>query len=148
MLLAMPQPASTLPEMYWQRTFPGRPDQARQARSFLSALLPTHPGLDDMLLTVDELVVNAIQHTRSGEPDGTLRVGVLLDSDAVIVSVTDQGGPHQPVGRPPGGLAESGRGLALVSALTVRWFWTGTDQSRTLTACFPALPAPETPVRF
>ncbi|WP_433327781.1 ATP-binding protein [Spirillospora sp. CA-294931] len=138
MLLAMPQPASSLPEMYWQRSFPGRPDQAGQVRSFLRVLLPAHPGLDDVLLAVAELVVNAIKHSRSGEPGGIFRVAIVLDSDGIAVSVTDQGGPGRPTGRAPGGLAESGRGLALVTALSARWSWSGTDQSRTVTVCFSA----------
>ncbi|MFI0444456.1 ATP-binding protein [Actinomadura sp. 6N118] len=148
MLLAIPEPAPTCPEMYWQRTFPGRPDQARQARCFLRALLPTHPGLDDMLQVVDELVVNAIQHTHSGEPGGTFQVRVLLDSAVIAVSVIDQGGPNRPESLASGGLAESGRGLALVAALAVRWFWSGSDLSRTITACFPAVSHPEVSSRL
>ncbi|MFG2005830.1 ATP-binding protein [Spirillospora sp. NPDC048911] len=143
MSLAMPESAPIVLEMYWQRTFPGRPEEARQARSFLRALLPTHPGLDDMLQVVDELVVNAIRHTRSGEAGGTFRVRVLTDAACIAVSVIDEGGPGRPVRRAPGGLAESGRGLALVAALSVRWFWSGSGRSRAITACFAAPSHPE-----
>ncbi|MFC4905711.1 ATP-binding protein [Actinomadura gamaensis] len=138
MLLAMPQPAPSVREMYWQRSFPGRPEQVREARFFLRTLLPGHPGLDDMLLVVDELAANAVQHTRSGEPGGVFEVGVLLDGEHVAVSVVDQGGSGVPAGAVSDELDESGRGLALVAALAVRCSWSGTEASRTVIAFFPA----------
>ncbi|MCP2336560.1 ATP-binding protein [Actinomadura rupiterrae] len=138
MLLAIPQSRPSSAQMYWQRAFPGRPDQARQARSFLRALLPAHPSLDDMLLVVDELAANAVQHTRSGEDGGVFEVGVLVEAERVVVSVTDQGGPKVPADGASDELAESGRGLILVAALADRCRWSGTDRSRTVTAAFPA----------
>jgi hypothetical protein len=67
MLLQAHMPAVAVPAMYWRRTFPGRPDQARAVRAFVAALLPDRPCLDEVLLAVDELVVNALRHTKSGQ---------------------------------------------------------------------------------
>jgi anti-sigma regulatory factor (Ser/Thr protein kinase) len=139
MLLATPKPADAGQEMYWRRTFPGVPEEARAARDFLRALLPGHPRLDDVLLAADELVVNTLQHTRSGAKGGTFHLEVLLDEEGVTVSVTDQGGPKEPAAHTDDrDLSESGRGLALVTALATRWTWSGGIQGRTITACFPA----------
>ena len=139
MLLAIPQPAQNVPAMYWQRTFPGAPEQAGAARNFLRTLLPEHPSLDDMLLATDELVVNAIRHTRSGATGGTFRLEVLLDADGIAISVTDQGGPKEPTTQTSDTvLSECGRGLALVTALARSWTWSGDAQSRTISARFPA----------
>lgn len=137
MLLAIPQPAESTPDMYWRRTFPGRPEEARSARTFLATLLPDDPRLDDMLLAVDELVVNALQHSLSGAQGGTFRLEVLLDDDGLTISVTDQGGPNEPVVRQARGLDESGRGLATVAALAARWACSGDDRGRTISAHFP-----------
>lgn len=138
MLLATPQPAETMPEMYWQRTFLGRPEEARAARNFLRALLPDHSRLQDMLLATDELVVNAMQHTRSGDDGGSFRVEVLLDADHVTISVTDQGGLKEPAHRPADGLAESGRGLALATALAGCLAWSGGGDGCVVSIRFPA----------
>lgn len=48
----------------WRRTFPGDLDQACAARRFTGALLAGCPDLDEVLLAVDELVVNALRHVR------------------------------------------------------------------------------------
>ena len=56
MLLSTPPTA-----LYWRRSFPGDAEQARAARRFTSCLLAGFPALDEVLLTVDELVVNALR---------------------------------------------------------------------------------------
>jgi anti-sigma regulatory factor (Ser/Thr protein kinase) len=137
MLLAIPQPADALPGMYWQRTFPGRPEQARTARAFLTALLSDHPCLHDMLLVVNELVVNALQHSLSGAEGGTFRLEVMLDAAGVTAVVADQGGPSEPTVRKAGDLEVSGRGLATVAALTTSWNWSGDESGRRISARFP-----------
>jgi anti-sigma regulatory factor (Ser/Thr protein kinase) len=137
MLLAILQPAEIAPDMYWRRTFTGRPREARSARGFLAALLPDHPCLDDILLAVGELVVNALQHSLSGAEGGTFRLEVLLDTDGVTISITDQGGPKEPALRKARDLDESGRGLATVAALAARWGWSGDERGRTISVRFP-----------
>jgi anti-sigma regulatory factor (Ser/Thr protein kinase) len=132
--------------MYWRRDFPGEAAQARAARAFAACLLDGLPTLDDILLVLDELAVNALRHTRSGHPGGRFTVEVHRNPLAVTISVTDQGAPTEPRVRPltdatdPAALTESGRGLFTVAALATAWAWTGTPSSRTVHATF-ATPA-------
>ncbi|WP_240810118.1 ATP-binding protein [Actinomadura sp. WMMA1423] len=123
--------------MYWRREFRGRPDQIRRVRAFAAHLLADFPALDDILLVLDELAVNAIQHTRSGADGGRFTVDISMDVAGVIVYVTDQGGPGEPKLRPLAELEEGGRGLLTVDAIAATWSWTGTPESRTLRATFP-----------
>ncbi|GAA0365966.1 hypothetical protein GCM10010151_64880 [Actinoallomurus spadix] len=128
--------------MYWRRTFSGEPVQVGAARAFVAYLLAGFPSLDDVLLVLGELAVNAIRHTGSGRPGGTFTVAVHRDAAGVFVSVTDQGAPSEPRVQPPADaidpidLAECGRGLLTVTALATAWFWSGTPSSRTVHATF------------
>jgi serine/threonine-protein kinase RsbW len=128
--------------MYWRRAFSGEPVQAGAARAFVAHLLAGYPSLDDVLLALDELAVNAIRHTGSGRPGGTFIVAVHRDAAGVTVSVTDQGGPTEPRVQflagaiDPIDLAECGRGLLTATALATAWFWSGTPCSRTVHATF------------
>ncbi|NKZ05967.1 ATP-binding protein [Actinomadura latina] len=137
MLLAVTVPAAHEAPMYWRREFWGRPEQVRFVRAFAAHLLADFPALDDVLLVLDELAVNAIQHARSGEDGGRFTVDVNMDVAGVIVYVTDQGGPGEPTLRNPAELAEGGRGLLTVDALAASWSWTGTPRGRTIRATFP-----------
>jgi anti-sigma regulatory factor (Ser/Thr protein kinase) len=137
MLLAVSAAAEHEAPMYWRREFRGRPDQVRLVRAFAAHLLADFPALDDVLLVLDELAVNAIQHTRSGEGDGRFTVDISMDVAGVIAYVTDQGGPGEPCLRDLAELVEGGRGLLTVDALAATWSWTGTPQSRTIRATFP-----------
>ncbi|ACY96816.1 MULTISPECIES: ATP-binding protein [Thermomonospora] len=137
-------PVEPVPSMYWRRVFPGQTTQVRAARAFAACLLEGFPALDDVLLVLDELAVNALRHTRSGRVGGRFVVEVRHNLIGVTVSVTDQGGPTDPRIRPVAdacdlsALAESGRGLLTVEALATAWSWTGTPCSRTVHATFAA----------
>ncbi|TDC90945.1 ATP-binding protein [Actinomadura sp. 7K507] len=124
----------------WRRAFPGELDQARTARRFATALLAGCPLLDEMLLAVDELVVNSLRHTKSGQPGGAFTVEITRWDGAVAVAVSDQGAPSEPVVADAPDDAESGRGLLTVSLLASGWGWFGNDRSRTVTALFSAFP--------
>jgi serine/threonine-protein kinase RsbW len=113
MLLQAHMPIVAVPAMYWRRTFPGRADQARAVRAFVAALLPDRPCLDEVLLAVDELVVNALRHTKSGQ-GGRFSVHVRDAAGRTAISVGDEGGPAEPVAGDAGELDESGRGLRTV----------------------------------
>ncbi|WP_243719092.1 ATP-binding protein [Actinomadura sp. 7K534] len=80
----------------WRRAFPGELDQARAARRFTAALPADRPDLDEVLLAVDELVVSALRHTKSGQPGGTFIVEIAHWDGAVTVAVTDEGAPSEP----------------------------------------------------
>ncbi|GAA4240401.1 ATP-binding protein [Actinomadura meridiana] len=137
MLLAVPAPAANETPMYWRREFQGAPDRVRVVRTFAAQLLDGFPALDDVLLVLDELAVNAIRHTRSGDEGGRFTVDISKDIAGVIVYVTDQGGPKEPCLRNVAELAEGGRGLLTVDALCATWSWFGTPTSRTVRATFP-----------
>lgn len=133
-------PATSVPvsAQRWRRDFPGELDQARAARRFTAALLAGCPQLDEVLLAVDELVVNALRHTKSGQPGGAFTVEVTRWDGAVAVSVTDEGAPSEPAVTDAEDDAESGRGLRTVSLMASGWGWFGNDRSRTVAALFAA----------
>ena len=121
----------------WRRTFPGSAEQAGAVRRFVACLLGDGcPRLDDVLLAADELVGNALRHTKSGQQGGSITVQLRLDADGVTVSVADQGGPSEPAAREAADLDESGRGLRTVALLATSWGWHGNDRGRTVSAVF------------
>lgn len=79
MLLAVSVPAKPNTSMYWRRDFHGKADQVRLVRAFAAHLLADFPGLDDVLLVLDELAVNAVRHTRSGDDGGRFTVEISMD---------------------------------------------------------------------
>lgn len=137
MLLAVPTLAEADAPMFWRRTFPGRTDQVRVVRVFAAHLLAGFPALDDVLLVLDELAVNALRHTRSGWDGGQFTVDIRMDAAGVIVRVTDEGGTREPRVGAADELAESGRGLLTVEALAATWSWQGDTRGRTIYATFP-----------
>lgn len=100
-------------------TWPGTPQNAPVARHWVRNRLAAESG--DTRYTAElvtgELVANALQHTRSGEPDGTFELMIDLTSRWIWIGVIDQGALVQAEPRPESvidELPESGRGLALV----------------------------------
>ncbi|MGW3076367.1 MULTISPECIES: ATP-binding protein [unclassified Kitasatospora] len=72
--------------------------------------------ISDAQLALCELLVNAWRHTDTPAP----LVEIISVGDSLRVSVTDES-PVLPSAPPLSLLAESGRGLQLVEALTHRW---------------------------
>jgi anti-sigma regulatory factor (Ser/Thr protein kinase) len=124
--------------LYWRRTFPGDPRQARAVRRFAAALLADLRCLDDVLLAADELVANALRHTKSGGLGGAFVVEICVGEGVVRLAVSDEGGPSEPVPGEADELAESGRGLRMVALLATCWGWYGNDVGRTVHAEFRA----------
>jgi anti-sigma regulatory factor (Ser/Thr protein kinase) len=103
-------------------TIPGSPRHVRSARAFIARALSRQPGIDSDAATslTSELVTNAIQHTRSGEPGGTVTVVAISIPGGVIVEVIDEGSPGTPTVK--GDLyAADGHGLYLVQQLAAQW---------------------------
>ncbi|MEU3901202.1 ATP-binding protein [Streptomyces sp. NPDC045251] len=74
----------------------------------------------DVRLCATELLTNVIDHVGEGTP-ATVRV-MKLSTGHVRVEVTDPDPRALPLlVRPAGATAESGRGLALLDALALRW---------------------------
>jgi anti-sigma regulatory factor (Ser/Thr protein kinase) len=111
---------------------PGRPESAAAARDFAGKALAGYPAAGDAITALNEMVTNAVQHSRSGLPGGTLEVRLTVTSASVLAEVADAGPLGVPAVTSRETFAERGRGLVLVEALTrawgsagggVWWFW-------------------------
>ena len=96
-------------------------DVRRALVSWLENLGSPRPVIDDATLVVTELVANAIRHADPLSNDTVLVRWQQVGSELVL-SVTDGGGggatPRRVDAAPE---AESGRGLAIVEALSLDW---------------------------
>jgi anti-sigma regulatory factor (Ser/Thr protein kinase) len=105
-----------------------------QARLFARDCLDRW-GLEDQAadveLVVDELVTNAIRHSRGPV---TLSIGRRLDR--IVVQVQDPS-PAPPEHEHPGVLADQGRGLLLVEELATGWGTTPVDDGKRVWAELP-----------
>ena len=103
-------------------TVPGSPEQVAGARAFITRTLAGVPGVDSDAATLltSELVTNAIQHTDSGAPGGTVTVVVIGVPGGVLVEVVDDGSAGTPTVKGDL-LAAEGHGLFLVQALAAQW---------------------------
>ena len=85
-------PGTRLADSRW-RSYPARPDQVARVRALLAGMLGDCPAAADVILMADELVTNAVLHSRSHEPGGTFRLRILIsDGDSVRIEVADAGG--------------------------------------------------------
>jgi anti-sigma regulatory factor (Ser/Thr protein kinase) len=103
-------------------TVPGRPEQVSGTRAFIARTLAGLSGVDcdAATLLTSELVTNAIQHTDSGGPGGTVTVVIIGVPGGVLVEVVDDGSAGEPVVK--GDLyAAEGHGLFLVQQLAAQW---------------------------
>lgn len=108
----------------------GTPHAAWQARNLVTDMLGEHhPSARDACLVVSELVANAVAHTRSGQPGGTVRLTIEVSARprSVFIAVCDSGSPTAPTLTTAGPDGEHGRGLAIVAALADGW---GTEPAR------------------
>jgi anti-sigma regulatory factor (Ser/Thr protein kinase) len=103
-------------------TLPGRPAYVREARRLVAAAVGDgHSRADTAILLTSELVTNAVTHSRSQRPDGTVDLMVATGIYGLLVAVTDDGSDAGgPVIRSSPG-AESGNGLLLVQTLADGW---------------------------
>ncbi|MFV0126706.1 ATP-binding protein [Streptomyces sp. HMX112] len=122
--------------MGWARSFPvsgGVREGRRWAREHLEALgwtRETPDTVDDVLLTVSELITNAHVHAHSDA-----QLILTWDSRCLHVSVHDSGA-GLPAPRTPDTTSPGGRGLALIDALADDWHTHTQPDGKTITACF------------
>src|SRR6201984_872372 len=103
-------------------TIPWREQSVPQARGFVDRIPGSgHPRGDVARLLVSELVTNAVQHTHSRRPGGTVTVVVIELAGGLRVEVIDEGSVRSvPVVRDDM-CATDGRGLFLVQSLADEW---------------------------
>lgn len=77
---------------------------------------PLERSIADVVLVVDELVSNALEHA-AGAPE----VGVSIGPDRVLVTVSDRRPDDAPILGFPPPLQPSGRGMLVVDAVSRRW---------------------------
>lgn len=95
---------------------------------------------DDITLVVSELLANALRHAPPRPGGWPVQLGLLQvrPCAALLCAVADPS-PAPPVPAPPGDLAESGRGLHVVEALSDRWsYTTPTHRGKVVWATFAA----------
>ena len=116
----------------WRQVLRGEERQLGVLRRELVSMLTDCPARDDVISIATELASNAMRHTASGR-GGWFAVEVTSYQSVVRVSVTDQGGPAAPrvIDDPS---AEHGRGLLLVSGLSVRTGMIGDQRGRLIWA--------------
>jgi anti-sigma regulatory factor (Ser/Thr protein kinase) len=114
-------------------TLPGRPDHVREARSLVAkALGDLHPRRDDAVLMASELVTNAVLHTDSRRPDGTVMITVMESAGGVRVEVADSGSElTAPMVRADVFTAD-GHGLFLVQSLADQWGYLRNESGTTV----------------
>jgi anti-sigma regulatory factor (Ser/Thr protein kinase) len=92
------------------------PDAAGEARTFVRSVLREHPRIDDALLSVSELVTNAVRHGPVGE-----ELEILIDrhDSAIRVSVHQRAGSFRVDRSHRKGLG--GLGLMIVEKVSDAW---------------------------
>jgi hypothetical protein len=104
---------------------------------------------EDITIVVSELLTNALRHAVPGlsrvRPSWPVQLGLLLSGPCVLCAVADPSSSI-PVLQKPGRLAETGRGLHVVSSLSDKWgyatYTTPGDTGKVVWATFVTLPDP------
>lgn len=117
-----PLAAAQAPVIAGSLTLPGLTRNVAEARAFIAQTLGVqHSCCDVAVLLCSELVTNAVLHTASGQPGGTVTIVVLRLSDAVRVEVIDHGSASSTPVVKGEVLAPDGHGLFLVDQLADSW---------------------------
>ena len=116
----------------------------RAARDFSVATLHQWGAAErcqDIAIVVSELLTNALRHALPGPGDALprrpVRLGLLQLRPCVLCAVADPS-TAAPVPRPPHSLAETGRGLHIVCALSDRWGYATSGTGKVVWAMFTA----------
>lgn len=136
-----------------ERSFPGVKESVPQSRAWVGKELElagvASGVVADAVLVLSELVTNAVVHSCSSGPHGSVLVRVYFGVSRLRLEVTDAGGVGEPRARRDGHrpalgdavLDESGHGLALVEAFATRWWTRGDSRGRTVCAELVRTPA-------
>jgi anti-sigma regulatory factor (Ser/Thr protein kinase) len=125
------------------RTLGAEAGSVRTARDFTVATLRrwgTAERSQDIAIVVSELLTNALRHGRPGSgdiwPRRPIRLGLLQPGPCVLLAVADPG-KTAPAPQRLGSLAETGRGLHIICALSDQWgYTTPSDKGKVVWAMF------------
>ncbi|SHK19034.1 Anti-sigma regulatory factor (Ser/Thr protein kinase) [Nocardiopsis flavescens] len=118
------------PARWRARIYPGDLAHTGTVRADLRADLAGFPEdlVEAAVLCASEIAANAVEHTRSGDPDGRVLRALFVSEPGVLrLTVVDDGAressPEIPLDRTPQEwlTAERGRGLLMVAALARAW---------------------------
>jgi hypothetical protein len=119
----------------------------RTARNFTIATLRrwgAAEGSHDIAIVVSELLTNALRHALAGSGEfrgrRPIRLGLLQLRPCLLCAVADPS-TVAPVVRRPGAVAETGRGLHIVCALSDRWGYAASGTGKVVWALFTGQPA-------
>jgi anti-sigma regulatory factor (Ser/Thr protein kinase) len=89
------------------------------ARTLAAAAVPAIDS-DSATLLTSELVTNALLHTDSGRPGGSVTIVIRGLPEGILVEVVDDGSAGTPVVKSDA-LAGEGQGLYLVQQMAAQW---------------------------
>ena len=114
-------------------TVPGRPEHVRAARSFVEKSLgEAGPATTDAaVLLASETVTNAVLHSNSRRPGGTVTVTVIEIGGGIRVEVADDGSEMSTPVVKGHGCVSGGHGLLLVQTMADQWGYVR-DESGTM----------------
>jgi anti-sigma regulatory factor (Ser/Thr protein kinase) len=114
-------------------TIAGRTRSVAEARAFVARTLgAAHPCADEAVLLCSELVTNAVLHSESGRPGGSVTVVVLRLPGAVRVEVVDNGSVRSTPVVKAEVYEPHGHGLFLVDQLAENWGYTRDEVGTTV----------------
>ena len=124
------------------RTLGADAGSVRAARDFTIATLHrwgTAERSQDIAIVVSELLTNALRHALPGaadiRPRRPIRLGLLQPGPCVLCAVADPS-KVAPAPQVPGSLAETGRGLHIICALSDQWGYAPNDTGKVVWAMF------------
>ncbi len=116
---------AAVPAIVGSMTIAGLTRNVAEARAFVARTLgAAHPCTDEAVLLCSELVTNAVLHSESGRPGGTVTVVVLGLPGAVRVEVVDNGSARSTPVVKAEVCEPHGHGLFLVEQLAEDWGYT------------------------
>jgi Histidine kinase-like ATPase domain len=138
-----PDPALARLPRIATRTLGADAGSIRAARDFTTATLHrwgTAERSQDIAIVVSELLTNALRHALppgSGDsrPRRPIRLGLLQPGPCVLCAVADPS-RAAPAPQAPGSLAETGRGLNIICALSDQWGYVPNEGGKVVWAMF------------
>jgi anti-sigma regulatory factor (Ser/Thr protein kinase) len=121
-------------------TIPGRPEYVGAARSFVASAVAGGPGADVAVLLTSETVTNAVLHSDSRHPGGTVTITILGMDGGVRIDVADNGSDLTIPVVKGDGCVTGGHGLFLVQTLASLWGYVRDDTGTTVWFWIPGQP--------